>query len=89
MSQLKIVFENSISLQGLCNEEIPPTLRKFNFMPLMQLDVIVVGEKTGNLGNSMEDNSKAFRDQLTKRIKIKTTLVSGGALGLLFPLLPW
>ena len=30
-------------------------------LPLMQLDVIEVGEKTGNLGNSMEDTSRAFR----------------------------
>ena len=55
-------------------------------MPLMQLDVIEVGEKTGNLGNSMEDTSKAFRDQLTKRIKVMTTLVSGSALGFAFSL---
>ena len=53
-------------------------------MPLMQLDVIEVGEKTGNLGNSMEDASRTFRNELTKKIQIMTTLVSGGALGLLF-----
>jgi hypothetical protein len=34
----------------------------------------------------MEDTSRAFRDQLTKRIKIMTTLVSGGALGFAFSL---
>ena len=55
-------------------------------MPLMQLDVIEVGEKTGNLGNSMEDAGKAFREQLSKKIKTMTTLVSGGALGFAFTL---
>jgi len=76
------------SARALVNEgkSLPDSLRKFNFMPLMQLDVIEVGEKTGNLGNSMEDTSKAFRDQLTKKIKIMTTLVSGGALGFAFSL---
>ena len=55
-------------------------------MPLMQLDVIEVGEKTGNLGNSIEDSSSSFRDRLTKRIKTMTTLVSGSALGFAFSL---
>ena len=43
-----------------------------------------MGEKTGNLGNSMEDASGAFRELLTKKIKTMTTLVSGGALGFAF-----
>ncbi len=55
-------------------------------MPLMQLDIIEVGEKTGNLGNSVEDACKAFREDLTKRIKAMTTLVSGAALGFAFSL---
>lgn len=76
------------SARALVNEgkSLPDSLRKFKIMPLMQLDVIEVGEKTGNLGNSMEDTSRAFRDQLTKRIKVMTTLVSGGALGFAFSL---
>jgi type II secretory pathway component PulF len=45
-----------------------------------------VGEKTGNLGNSMEDISNSFREQLTKKIKVMTTLVSGAALGFAFSL---
>ena len=74
--------------RALVNEgkSLPEALRKFKFMPLMQLDVIEVGEKTGNLGNSMEDAGKAFREQLSKKIKTMTTLVSGGALGFAFTL---
>ncbi|MEC8778199.1 MAG: type II secretion system F family protein, partial [Verrucomicrobiota bacterium] len=74
--------------RALVNEgkSLPEALRKFKFMPLMQLDVIEVGEKTGNLGNSMEDASRAFRSQLTLRIKTMTTLVSGLALGFAFSL---
>ena len=76
------------SARALVNEgkSLPDALRKFKFMPLMQLDVIEVGEKTGNLGNSMEDASGAFRELLTKKIKTMTTLVSGGALGFAFSL---
>tara|TARA_B100000212_G_scaffold109923_1_gene81770 strand:+ start:14 stop:1288 length:1275 start_codon:yes stop_codon:yes gene_type:complete len=74
--------------RAMVNEgkSLPEALRKFKFMPLMQLDVIEVGEKTGNLGNSMEDASHAFRTQLTLRIKTMTTLVSGLALGFAFSL---
>ena len=74
--------------RALVNEgkSLPESLRKFKFMPLMQLDVIEVGEKTGNLGNSMEDSSRAFKDQLSKKIKTMTTLVSGAALGFAFSL---
>jgi general secretion pathway protein F len=76
------------SARALVNEgrSLPDSLRKFRFMPLMQLDVIEVGEKTGNLGNSMEDTSRSFKDQLTKKIKTMTTLVSGAALGFAFSL---
>lgn len=74
--------------RALVNEgkSLPDALRKFKFMPLMQLDIIEVGEKTGNLGNSVEDACKAFREELTKRIKSMTTLVSGAALGFAFSL---
>ena len=61
--------------RALVNEgkSLPDALRRFKFMPLMQLDIIEVGEKTGNLGNSVEDACKAFREDLTKRIKAMTT----------------
>ena len=76
------------SARALVNEgkSLPDALRKFKLMPLMQLDILEVGERTGNLGNSMEDSGRSFRDQLTKKIKTMTTLVSGGALGFAFSL---
>jgi len=76
------------SARALVNEgkSLPEALRKFKLMPLMQLDILEVGERTGNLGNSMEDSSHSFREQLTKKIKTMTTLVSGGALGFAFSL---
>lgn len=76
------------SARALVNEgkSLPEALRKFKFMPLIQLDVLEVGEKTGNLGNSMEDTSNSFREKLTKKIKFMTTLVSTAALGFAFSL---
>jgi type II secretory pathway component PulF len=76
------------SARVLVNEgkSLPEAFRKFKLMPLMQLDVVEVGEKTGNLGNSMDDVSKAFRTQLTKKIKVMTNLISGLALGFAFSL---
>ena len=74
--------------RALVNEgkSLPEALRKFQFMPLMQLDVLEVGERTGNLGNSLNDTAKTFREELTKHIKIMTNLVSGIALGFAFSL---
>jgi type II secretory pathway component PulF len=74
--------------RALVNEgkSLPDSLRKFELMPLMQLDVLEVGEKTGNLGNSFNDTAKTFRDELTKRIKVMTSLISGLALGFAFSL---
>ena len=76
------------SARALVNEgkSLPDAFRKFKLMPLMQLDILEVGERTGNLGNSMEDSSNSFRLQLTKKIKTMTTFVSGGALGFAFSL---
>ena len=76
------------SARVLVNEgkSLPDAFRKYKLMPAMQLDVIEVGEKTGNLGNGMDDISKAFRSQLTKRIKVMTNLISGLALGFAFSL---
>ena len=72
----------------LVNEgkSLPEALRKYKLMPPMQLDVIEVGEKTRNLGNSLEDISKTFRLQLTGKIKTMTTLISGLGLGFAFSL---
>ena len=67
-------------------KSLPDALRKHDLMPVMQLDVIEVGERTGNLGNSLNDISLTFRDQLTQRIKTMTSLVSGLALGFAFTL---
>ena len=76
------------SSRVLVNEgkSLPEALRKFNFMPAMQLDVLDVGERTGNLAHSLEEIANAFRNELSRRTKRMTTIVSGGALGFAFGL---
>ncbi|MGC6455448.1 MAG: type II secretion system F family protein [Coraliomargaritaceae bacterium] len=50
------------------------------FMPDLALDILAVGENTGHLGQSMEEVTRGFRNDLTRRLSQLTTLVSSGAL---------
>lgn len=52
-----------------------------HFMPDLAVDILTVGEDTGNLGRSMDEVTRGFRDELTKRLNLLTQVVSGGALG--------
>ena len=76
------------SARVLVNEgkSLPDALRKFEFMPAMQLDVMDVGERTGNLAHSLEEIANSFRSELSRRIKRMTTIVTAGALGFAFGL---
>ena len=76
------------SARVLVNEgkSLPDALRKFKFMPAMQLDVMDVGERTGNLAHSLEEIANSFRTELSRRIKRMTTIVTAGALGFAFGL---
>ena len=76
------------SARALVNEgkSLPDALRKFDFMPAMQLDVMDVGERTGNLAHSLEEIANSFRTELSRRIKRMTTIVTAGALGFAFGL---
>jgi len=76
------------SARVLVNEgkSLPDALRKFEFMPAMQLDVMDVGERTGNLAHSLEEIANSFRTELSRRIKRMTTIVTAGALGFAFGL---
>ncbi|MDV7393207.1 hypothetical protein RZS08_17675, partial [Arthrospira platensis SPKY1] len=56
------------------------------FMPDIPLDILSVGEDTGNLAHGMEEITRGFREQLNTRIGRMITLVSTGALFLAFAL---
>jgi type II secretory pathway component PulF len=59
-------------------------LRQNKFMPDLPLDILTVGENTGNLVHSLGEITKSFRVQLSQKMDNMTVLVSSGALGFAF-----
>ncbi len=63
---------------------IAQAFRRNGFMPDIAVDILTVGEDTGNLGKSMNEVTNGFRDELTQRLGILTNIVSTGALAAAF-----
>lgn len=59
-------------------------LRQNKFMPDLPLDILTVGENTGNLVHSLGEITKSFRTQLSQKMDSMTVMVSTGALGVAF-----
>ena len=59
-------------------------LRQNKFMPDLPLDILTVGENTGNLVHSLGEITKSFRVQLSQKMDSMTVMVSSGALGVAF-----
>lgn len=59
---------------------IAQAFRRNHFMTDIAVDILTVGEDTGNLGQSMNEITRGFRDELSKRLGALTTIVSTGAL---------
>jgi general secretion pathway protein F len=59
---------------------IAQAFQRNQFMPDLAVDILTVGENTGNLAHSMSEITKGFRNELTTRLTRLTTLVSTGAL---------
>ena len=59
---------------------IAQAFRRNSFMPDLAVDILTVGEDTGNLGRSMDEITQGFRRELTKRLSALTNIVSTGAL---------
>lgn len=68
--------------RGQVNEglSIAQAFQRNRFMPDLAVDILTVGENTGNLAHSMSEITKGFRNELTDRLTRLTTLVSTGAL---------
>jgi type II secretory pathway component PulF len=68
--------------RGQVNEglSIAQAFKRNAFMPDLAVDILTVGENTGNLGHSMTEVTKGFRHELTKRLGLLTNLVASGAL---------
>jgi len=50
------------------------------FMPDLALDILTVGENTGNLVNSLREITKIYRRELTRYLQILTAVISSAAL---------
>lgn len=74
--------------RGEVNEglSIAQAFRRNHFMPDLAVDILTVGEDTGNLAQSMNEITHGFRDELTKRLAALTNIVSTGALTFAFAL---
>lgn len=68
--------------RGQVNEglSIAQAFQRNHFMPNLAVDILTVGENTGNLAHSMNEITKSFRNELTDRLTRLTAIVSTGAL---------
>ena len=74
--------------KGQINEgaSLTQAFRLQKFMPDVALDILSVGEDTGELAQSMSDVTEGFKESLSKRLSALTTIVSSLALGFAFGL---
>ena len=63
---------------------VAQAFKRNHFMPDLAIDILAVGEDTGNLVHSMNEITKGFRNELTKRLNRLTNLVATGALACAF-----
>ena len=59
---------------------VAQAFKRNEFMPDLAIDILSVGENTGNLSHSMNEVTKGFRIELTKRLAMLTNIVATGAL---------
>ena len=57
---------------------IAQAFKRNQFMPDLAIDILTVGENTGNLAHSMNEVTKGFRSELSKRLARMTNLVASG-----------
>lgn len=74
--------------KGQINEgaSVTQAFRLQNFMPDVALDILSVGEDTGELAQSMANVTESFKESLSQRLNALTTIVSSLALGFAFGL---
>ena len=65
---------------------VTQAFRLQKFMPDVALDILSVGEDTGELAQSMADVTEGFKESLSQRLSALTTIVSSLALGFAFGL---
>lgn len=58
--------------------------RRFGVLPDLDLDMLSVGENTGNISKSFREIYKLHTEQLTQQFNFMTIAITGGALGTAF-----
>lgn len=56
-------------------------IQRVHYMPDMAMDILTVGENTGNIISSLEDINNIYREELTKSLNMLTTTTVAVALG--------
>jgi type II secretory pathway component PulF len=56
-------------------------IQRVHYMPDIAMDILTVGENTGNIVNSLNDINKIYREELTKSLNILTNATVAIALG--------
>lgn len=52
-------------------------IQRVRYMPPMAMDILSVGENTGNIVNSLNDINKIYREELTRALNLMTNLTVG------------
>lgn len=56
-------------------------IQRVHYMPALAMDILTVGENTGNIVTSLNDINRIYREELTKSLNILTTTTVAVALG--------
>ena len=78
-TQLKAKFSESRQ-QIQEGASVAIAFNRTQFMPDLALDILTVGENTGNLVNSLREITKIYRRELTHYLQILTAVISSAAL---------
>jgi len=58
--------------------------KRNHIMPPLSLDILAVGENTGNIANGLGEISQSFRRELDARLRLMTTTITTGAMVIAF-----
>jgi type II secretory pathway component PulF len=56
-------------------------IQRVHYMPDMAMDILTVGENTGNIVTSLDDINAIYREELTKSLNLLTNTTVAVALG--------
>ena len=63
---------------------ISAALRRNHMFNALSLDILAIGENTGNLVHGLGEVNKSYRRELDNALKLMTTLITSGAMAAAF-----